>query len=49
MAQAVSCWPVTVDVQVQPQASPHAIRGEQSGTGTGFSLGSLVFPITVIP
>jgi len=49
MAQAVSCWPLTVDAQVQPQASPRAIHGEQIGTGTGFSLGTSVFPITVSP
>jgi hypothetical protein len=45
MARMVSCWPLTVDAQVQP----HAIRGEQIGTGTGFSLGTSVFPITVSP
>jgi len=39
MAQVVSCWPLTVDALVQPQASQHAIRGE-IGTGTGFSLGT---------
>jgi hypothetical protein len=39
-----------VDAQVQPQASPHAIHGEQSGNGTGFFSGNFSFsPITVIP
>jgi hypothetical protein len=43
MAQVVSCWSLTVDAQVQPQASPRAIRGEQIGTGTYFSLGPSMF------
>lgn len=49
MAQVVSCWPLTMDAQVQPQASPHAIRGEQISTGTGFPLGTSVFPATDSP
>jgi len=49
MAQVVSCWPLTVDAQVQPQASPHAIRGKQIGNGIHFSLGTSVLPITVSP
>jgi len=49
MAQVVSCWPLTVDAQVQPHASPHAICGEQIGTGTGFSVGTSLFPITASP
>lgn len=49
MTQAVSCWPLTVDAQVQHQASPHAILSEQIGTGTDFSLDTSLFPITVSP
>jgi len=49
MNQAVSCWPLTVDAQVQLQASSHAIHAEQISTGKGFSLGISLFPITVSP
>jgi hypothetical protein len=45
MAQAVSCRPLTVEAQVHVQINPCGICGGQSGTGTGFSLSSLVFPI----
>jgi hypothetical protein len=31
-------------VQVQSHASPYAICGEQTSTGTGFSLSTSVFP-----
>jgi len=44
MTQAVSCWPLTVDAQLQLQASPHAIRAEQIGTATSFSLGTSLLP-----
>ena len=44
MAQAVSCWSVTAEAQVQSPASPDGICGAQSGIGTGISLSTLVFP-----
>ena len=37
MAQADTCWPLNAETQVQSQASPSGICGEQSGTGTGFA------------
>ena len=36
MAQADSCWPLSAETQVQSQASPCGICGEQSGIGPGF-------------
>jgi len=44
MAQAVSSQPLTTGAQIQSQASVHVICDGQSGTGTGFSQGMLVFP-----
>ena len=44
MAQAVSCWSLTAETQVQTQASPDGIFGAQSGIGTGIPLNILVFP-----
>ena len=44
MAQAISCWPVTVGAWVQFQASPIWGCGRQSGTWMGFSDNTSVFP-----
>jgi hypothetical protein len=44
MAEVVSCWPVTAEASVQSQASPCGFHSEQSGTETGFSMRTLVFP-----
>jgi len=44
MAQAVSCWSLTAESQVQSQASPDGICGAQSGIETGISQSTLVFP-----
>jgi hypothetical protein len=44
MAQAVSRRTPTAEARVRSRVSPCGICGGQSGTGTGFSLSSSVFP-----
>jgi hypothetical protein len=44
MAQAVSRQPLTAESRVRARFNPCGICGEQSGTGTGFSPSSSVFP-----
>jgi hypothetical protein len=44
MAQAVSRRPVTVETWVRAWVSPYGTCGGQSGTETGFSPSSSVFP-----
>jgi hypothetical protein len=44
MAQAVNRRPVTTEARVQSRVSPCGICDGQRGTGTGFSLSTLVFP-----
>jgi hypothetical protein len=44
MAQALSCWPLTAETRVCALVNPCGICGGRNGTGTGFSLSSLVFP-----
>jgi hypothetical protein len=44
MAQAVSRQPLTAESRVRSRVNPCGIYGGQSGTGTGFSLSSAVFP-----
>jgi hypothetical protein len=49
MAQAVSCWLLTVEAQVRARVSPRGICGGQSHSRVGVSLSSLVFPCQLIP
>ena len=44
MAQAVSPWPLTAEVQVRSKFCPREICGRQSDTGTAFSPRTSVFP-----
>ena len=45
MAQAVSCWPLTMEYQVQLQASSCEICGAKIGIVTDFSISTLLaFP-----
>jgi hypothetical protein len=44
MAQAVSRRPLTAEAQVRSRVSPCEICGRQSGTGTGFSPNTSIFP-----
>ena len=44
VVQAVIRLPVTAETQIRSQVSPRGIFGAQSGTGTGFSPSTYVFP-----
>jgi hypothetical protein len=46
-AQVVSRRPLTAETRVRARANPSGICGGQSGTGTGFSPSSLVFPVNI--
>jgi hypothetical protein len=44
IAQVVCRRPVTTEARIRARVNPCGICGGQSGTGTGFSLSSSVFP-----
>jgi hypothetical protein len=44
IAEAVNCQPLTADDRVRSRIIPCGIYGGKSGTRTGFSPSSLVFP-----
>jgi hypothetical protein len=48
MAQVVSCRPLTAEARVRVQVNPCGSCDGQSGTGTGFSPSSSVFPCQYI-
>jgi hypothetical protein len=47
MAQAVSRRPLTADARVRSRVSTCGICGGQSGTGTGFSPSTSIFPCQI--
>jgi hypothetical protein len=49
MAQAVSRRPLTAEARVRSRIGPCGICGGQSGTGTGYSPSTSVFPDHFIP
>jgi hypothetical protein len=48
MAQVVSRRPLTAEARFRARANPRGICGGQSGTGTGLSPSSSVFPCQYI-
>jgi hypothetical protein len=42
MAQVISRWPLTLEAQIHTWVCPCRVCARQSGSGTGFSLSSLV-------
>jgi hypothetical protein len=49
MTQVVSRRTLTAETRVRSRVSPCGICGGQSGTGTGFSLSTSVYPVNFIP
>jgi hypothetical protein len=49
MDQAAGRRPLTADVQVRARVSLCRICVIQSGTGTGFSPSSSIYPVNIVP
>lgn len=44
MAEAISHWPLNMELWIQSKASPYGIYGGHISTGTGFSLNGSFLP-----
>jgi hypothetical protein len=47
MAQVVSRWPLTAEARIRDRVNPCGICGGQTGTGTGSSPSSSVYPVNI--
>jgi hypothetical protein len=49
LESACHSWPLTSETRFQSCISPHTICGGQSGTDTGFSQTTSVYPVSITP